>query len=63
MPGVRLSGHLGIAGAYLRRQAQPLVTLQLCLSIWGCSSPGLKEFDSIIYLGRIKSIQNQILLF
>lgn len=60
---VHLRGHLRIAGAYLHQQPQPSVTLQLCLNTWGYTVPGLEESDSIVHLGRISSIENQVSLF
>lgn len=56
MPRVPLCGHLRITRA-LRGQALPSLTLQLYLNIWDHSVHGLKEFDSIVHLGRIRSIK------
>lgn len=60
---VHLHGHLRIAGAYLPRQPQPSVTLQLCLSTWDFTVTVLEESDSLVHLGRIRSIENQVSLF
>lgn len=56
MPWVPLCGHLRITRA-LNGQALPSLTLQLYLNIWDHSVRGLKEFDSIVHLGRIRSIK------
>lgn len=60
---VHLHRHLRIDGAYLHQQPQPSVTLQLRLNTWGCTVPGLEKSDSIVHLGRISSIENQVSLF